>query len=90
MWELVGNGTLIAMLLYAVMALATGHLLGGPAQDNRITLGLCTVSRHPGVALAVATANFPNQILLLPAVLLLTAVGSLATWPYVRWMSRAR
>jgi len=88
MWRLVGDGTLLAMLSYSVVVLAIGHVLGGPMRRDRTTLGLCTVSRHPGVALAVATANFPNQLLVLPAVLLLTAVGSVATWPYVRWMSK--
>jgi BASS family bile acid:Na+ symporter len=53
-WALMGNGTLIALIAFAVVGLAVGHLFGGPGLEERITLALSTASRHPALALAIA------------------------------------
>ena len=53
-WALMGNGTLIALIAFAIVGLAVGHLFGGPGLEERITLALSTASRHPGLALAIA------------------------------------
>jgi BASS family bile acid:Na+ symporter len=37
-------------------SLVAGHVLGGPAPEDRTVLALATANRHPGVALAVASA----------------------------------
>src|SRR5258705_7886527 len=34
-WSLVGNGTVLVMLVFALLALASGHLLGGPDPEDR-------------------------------------------------------
>jgi bile acid:Na+ symporter, BASS family len=88
MWALVGNGTLAAMAVYAIIALGIGHVLGGPLPGNRATLGLSAATRHPGVALAIASANFPDQTLALPAILLFAIVGAVVSAPYVKWARR--
>ena len=67
---LIGNGTLLAMLVFCLIGLGVGHLLGGPAPRDRAMLALSSAARHPGVAMAIATANFPDQTLVFPAVLL--------------------
>jgi len=60
--------------------------LGAPANgDCRSVLALACASRHPGIALAIASASFPNEKLVLPAVLLYLIVSSIATLPYLRW-----
>lgn len=50
----VGNYTLLTIVAFAAAALGIGHVLGGPAAEDRAVLALSTTSRHPGVALAIA------------------------------------
>jgi BASS family bile acid:Na+ symporter len=84
MWELIGKGTLVAMIAFAVVATAIGHLLGGPLPGNRAALALATSARHPGVAMAIAAANFPDQNLVLPAILVYTIISTAVSIPYLR------
>ena len=60
-WEAVvalfGDGTVLIMALVAAGGLLLGHALGGPRPEHRIVLALSTASRHPAVALAVATSG---------------------------------
>jgi len=58
---LLGNGTLLAITLFVLAGLAVGDLLGGPEPGNRTVLAMVTSSRHPGVAIAIASVNFPGQ-----------------------------
>jgi BASS family bile acid:Na+ symporter len=86
--SLIGNGTLVALVVFVVIGLAAGHLLGGPDPDNRTVLALSTASRHPGVALAIAHAAFPEQKLALAAVLLYLLVCAVVSIPYLTWTRR--
>jgi predicted Na+-dependent transporter len=88
MISLIGNGTLAALVAFTVVGLVVGHLLGGPDPDNRTVLALATASRHPGVALTIATAVFPDQVLVAPALLLYLVVSAIASTPYVLWRRR--
>lgn len=85
---LVGDGTLLTMLAFVLVGVIGGHALGGPADEDRCTLVLASASRHPGIALAIAQVNFPNEHLLAPAIVLYLLVSGLATTPYVRWTRR--
>jgi BASS family bile acid:Na+ symporter len=49
-----GNFSLLAILCFVTAGLGVGHLLGGPATEDRRVLALATASRHPAVAMAVA------------------------------------
>ena len=80
--SLIGDGTLLAIIGFTCLGLLIGHLLGGPDPRDRTVLALATASRHPAVALAVATALFPDQKLAPAAVLLSLITSSLATAPY--------
>jgi BASS family bile acid:Na+ symporter len=51
-------------------------------------LALSTASRHPGVALAIAHANFPDEKLAPAAVLLYLIVSGIVSLPYLRWNRR--
>jgi BASS family bile acid:Na+ symporter len=82
---LIGIGTLLAMLVFSLTGLGVGHLLGDGAAGDRATLALATAARHPGVALAIAVANFPDQTLVLPALLLYILLGTIVSVPYFRW-----
>jgi len=88
MVSLVGNGTLAAFAAFIVVGLAAGHLLGGPDSADRTVLAFSTATRHPGVALAIAGANFPEQKLVLPAVLLYLIAGAILSIPYSKWRRR--
>jgi bile acid:Na+ symporter, BASS family len=86
--SLIGDGTLLAFLLFTLLGLAIGHALGGPDAQNRTVLALATASRHPAVALAVATALVPQQRAAPAAVLLSLIVGLVAGMPYTQWRKR--
>ena len=87
-WSLIGNGTVIALTAFVLVGLAVGHLLGGPAPENRRVLAIATATRHPGVALLLARANFPAEKLVVAAVLLYLLVNAILVIPYLIWTKR--
>ncbi|MFL5448217.1 MAG: bile acid:sodium symporter family protein [Gemmatimonadales bacterium] len=86
--SLVGNGTLLVMVLLALVGLAAGHILGAPDPENRTVLALSTATRHPAVAIAIAQANFPDHKLAPAAVLLYVVVSVIAGMAYLKWAKR--
>jgi BASS family bile acid:Na+ symporter len=88
--SLLGNGSVLAIAVLVSAGLAAGHLLGGPDQEHRSTLALATSVRHPGIAIAIAHKNFPEQELAGAAVLLCLLIGTIAALPYKRWASSKR
>ena len=85
---LFGDGTVLIMALIAAGGLLLGHALGGPRPEDRIVLALSTASRHPAVALAVATSGVMETKSELAAVLLYVVVSILVSLPYVMWRRR--
>jgi BASS family bile acid:Na+ symporter len=88
-WALLGGGTLVAFLLFAVIGVIVGHVLGGPNPNNRTVLALSTASRHPGVAAALALAILPETEGVLPAALLYLIVSIVVTSLYLGWRRRS-
>jgi BASS family bile acid:Na+ symporter len=88
--SITGSGALVAFVAFVVVGLATGHLLGGPEPAGRTALALSTSTRHPGVAFAVASANFPELKLVLGAVVVYMIVGMVVSIPYAKWRARTR
>ncbi len=86
--RLIGDGTLIAIIAFNVVGLAVGHLLGGPAREERTVLALTTASRHPGVALVIATETFGEPKPVVAALVLYLIVNALVALPYMRWRRR--
>lgn len=86
--ELVGDGTLLAMAIFIVSGLIVGHLLGGPEADDRTVLAIATASRHPGIALAIAQINYPEEKYLAAAALIFLLTNAVLTAPYVFWRKR--
>ncbi|OCB38820.1 membrane transporter protein [Mycobacterium malmoense] len=60
MWKLLGESTLVAMVLFVGSTLAVGHVLGGPERQSSAVLAFASSCRHPATALTIASANFPN------------------------------
>jgi BASS family bile acid:Na+ symporter len=91
-WSLMASvfrrGTVTAIVLISLAGLAAGHLLGGPDEDDRTVLAHATVSRHPGVAIIVASLT--DQQLAPIGVLLAVLVSAIAVMPYTRWRKRRR
>jgi len=86
--SMIGNGTLLALAVFAAVGLAVGHWLGGSNPDHRTVLALATSARHPAVALAIAGANFQQQKAVLAVVFLYLVVGTAVSLPYVVWRKR--
>jgi len=82
---LVGNGTIAVFAAFTLVALVAGHLFGGPNPNDRTALAVATATRHPGVAIAIATANFPGERLPAAAVLLYLLVSAVVFAPYAYW-----
>jgi BASS family bile acid:Na+ symporter len=86
----IGNGALVALALFVIAGLAAGHALGGPKESDRTALAMATASRHPGLAIAIAAANFPNQAQLgAGAVMIYLLFSQILFIPYRRWRHSA-
>lgn len=81
--SLVGDGTLVAMTVFCLAGLAVGHLSGQRESGKQVVLAFCTASRHPGVAIAIAAANFPGQHEAPLAILLYMAVSGILSSLYL-------
>jgi len=86
--SMIGNGTLLALAVFAAVGLTVGHWLGGSNPDHRTVLALATSARHPAVALAIAGANFQQQRAVLAVIFLYLVVGTVVSLPYVMWRKR--
>jgi BASS family bile acid:Na+ symporter len=83
-WEATGQGAVVAITVFIVASLAVGHLLGGPERETSVVLGMSCACRHPAIAFAIASANFPNQRFG-GAIILYLLLSLLIGVPYVRW-----
>jgi BASS family bile acid:Na+ symporter len=78
-----GLEPLLALLAMTFVALAVGHLLGGPDAADRAALAVSCASRHVGIALlAASTVPGPKTAALVVAYVLASA---LASGLYLRW-----
>lgn len=88
-WDSVGTNVLIAFTLFNVISVAIGHLMGGPDQDHSVVLALSSASRHPAMALTIASATYPGENFA-AAVILCTIVNVLVSGFYLKWQQRQR
>lgn len=87
MYSLIGDGTVIVLIIFAVIGLVVGHLLGGGRQaGNRHTLALATATRHPAVALTIGHASFPQQRI--PLVMMYLIIAAVWSAVYIAWAKR--
>jgi bile acid:Na+ symporter, BASS family len=82
MVSLMGGGALLAMIVTAATGIVAGHWLGGPDPSDRALLAVASAMRHPGIAIAVATANVPEEPRLVAAILLYVIVALVLTSLY--------
>lgn len=86
--SLIGDGTILVFVIFVAVGLVAGHLLGGPEESDRRVLALASAVRHPGVAIVIATANFPDQKLVVPAIFLYLLLNGVVSIPYLVWRRR--
>lgn len=72
-----GQGTLLLTVTVVAFGLLVGLSLGGPDPGNRAALASATVSRHPAVALLVASGAFPDNNATVVGTVLLYLLASL-------------
>jgi BASS family bile acid:Na+ symporter len=84
----IGDGVVAALALFIVAGLVIGHLLGGPAPDDRTVLAISTASRHPGIALAIIQMTFPDAKGVLPVLLLYLIANAIVGAPYMIWRKK--
>ena len=84
---LFGNGTILAMVVLAAIALIGGHLLGGPDVVDRGTLAIASSVRHPGIAMLIANTAFTDKRIT-AAVLLFLIVSLVVGTLYKIWFKR--
>jgi len=90
-WSLTGSGMLLAFIVFALAGVMAGYFLGGSDPKERTVLALATTSRHPGIAIALASANVvdetPKQVIA-AAVILYLITSTIVVAPFLKWLSR--
>jgi BASS family bile acid:Na+ symporter len=82
---LAGNGSMLAVVIFIGASTAAGHFLGGPRPADRAALAIATSARHPGLAIAIAQANYPEQSRLVAGmVVIYLMLRLLLVVPYLR------
>jgi BASS family bile acid:Na+ symporter len=74
--SLVRTGTFPAIALMVVAGLGIGHVCGGPARKNRRVLAMATATRHPALAIALASMASPNDERQAGVVIALTVIAA--------------
>ena len=80
-------GTVVAFVAFTVLGLAFGHIMAGPNPSDSRVLALASALRHPGIALAIATANFPSMQFG-AVIILYLIIGTIVCIPYMKWMQK--
>ncbi|WP_334173928.1 hypothetical protein [Pseudoxanthobacter sp.] len=77
---------IVALLATMTIALAIGHLSGGPDEGDRTTLAIACSTRHLGIAVIIATTfQGPRTIVILASYVI---ASTLVSVPYLRWRRR--
>lgn len=84
----IGGGAVAAMIVFVVLALAIGDLLGQPEREHSIVLALSAASHHPAIALSIASANAPNEHFA-GTILLYLLVNLVFGGLYIAWQHRS-
>ncbi len=83
----IGVRPIVAILIIVALALAIGHLLGGPPRAQRSVLAVASIARNVGLALFIAgLCDYGQQFI--PTLLTYMILGSLLAVPYGVWIKR--
>ena len=90
-WQVVigaGLRVTLAIVIVTILALAVGHLLGGPEPATRTATAISSATRNAGLALLVATLNRASPAIA-ATVLAYLVIAAVAIIPYTAWRRRA-
>jgi BASS family bile acid:Na+ symporter len=87
MLGLIGDGTLLAIVVTVAAGLVAGHWFGRPNPANSDALAMAAGTRHPGIAALIVHANFTDPRVML-TVLLFLLTGIVMTVAYLLWQLR--
>jgi BASS family bile acid:Na+ symporter len=80
-----GLRSFLALASLTFVAILSGHLLGGPNLEDRVSLGVLCATRHVGLVMMIAFALVPSSgALAVISAYLLAAL--LVSTPYVMWV----
>jgi len=84
---LIGDGSVLAIVLTVTAGIVAGHLLGRPDPGRSNALAMAAAVRHPGIAALVVRENFTDRrVMLAVALFLFTSV--FVTLIYEFWLRR--
>jgi len=86
-WAQADVSSILAIAIFVLGGLTVGHVMGGPEPDHSVVLALSTACRHPGIAVAIVAANFPD-VRPGPTILLYVIVSAILCIPYIAWNRR--
>ncbi|PNU04020.1 bile acid:sodium symporter [Novosphingobium guangzhouense] len=86
--HLIGQGTLAVLTAAIIAGLAAGYMLGGKDPGDRTALALAAASRHPGVAVAIATHSFPDAKLAPAAIVMSMVISTLISLPLLHLLTK--
>jgi BASS family bile acid:Na+ symporter len=86
-WAATGGGAVLTIVAFVAVGLLVGHLMGGPESEHSTVLALSTACRHPAIALAIASSNYPDERFG-GTIILYLLVSAIAGIPYVAWQRR--
>jgi BASS family bile acid:Na+ symporter len=86
-WDAVGGGAVIAMVVFVAIGLVVGDFFGRPEREHSIVLALSSACRHPGIALSIASANFPDEQFA-GTILLYLIINAVVGMAYLGWRRR--
>jgi BASS family bile acid:Na+ symporter len=87
MLGLLGDGTLLAIMVTVAIGIAAGNLLGRPSPANSNALAMAAGTRHPGIAALIVHANF-NEPRVMLTVLLFLLTGVIMTLAFLLWQTK--
>lgn len=85
---LIGWPGFFALLLFAMSALAAGHLIGGPTPERKSSLAIACLARNLGLAIYIAGLS-ANSEQILPTIFAYAALGTVLGLPYSIWTKRS-
>jgi BASS family bile acid:Na+ symporter len=91
-WRVVfdaGPRVALAVVVTTMLAVAVGHVLGGPAPGTRTAVAISSAARNAGLALLVATLNNASPTIS-KTVLVYLVLSAFTLIPYVVWRRRVR
>jgi bile acid:Na+ symporter, BASS family len=79
--------SIIVLFVLSALALAAGHLLGGPALGERAALAIASAQRQMALVTLVAATNFPGAVTI-DVIVIYLFITMLTIIPYTKWCKK--